>query len=227
MLVISLTSIQPRFADLGPTLERLLVQGADAVWLCLPRKSRRFEACDVPPVPDRVRIIWSDVDYGPATKLIPAARALRGQGARLIYCDDDCIYPTGWAKALSAVDAPVVAVSGFDVARMKRQPEALRGDVDIAQGFGGVALWPDDLDDLALTVPDEAFAVDDIWLSGQFARFGLPIALCSAARDLCVPRALADGLQDAELFGRDRAAANRVCVEALTARFGIWPCAKE
>lgn len=227
MLVISLTSIPPRLQCLGPTLESLVAQGADAVWLCLPRAYRRFGAFDLPALPAGVQVIWSDTDHGPATKLIPAVRALRGQGARLIYCDDDWIYGPGWAKALTAVDAPVVAASGFDVARLKRRAEPGRGDADIAQGFGGVALWPDDLDDVALEVPDAAFAADDIWLSGHFARLGLPVTLCPEARGLCTPRDLGAGLQDETVFGRNRGAANRACVEALTKRFGIWPQAAD
>ena len=223
MLVISLTSIPPRLPHLGPTLESLLAQGADAVWLCLPRVYRRFGAFEVPKFPESVEVKWSDTDHGPATKVIPAVRALRGQGARLIYCDDDWVYEQGWVRALALVDAPVVATSGFDVARLKRRAQPGRGDVDIAQGFGGVALWPDDLDHAALEVPEVAFAVDDIWLSGHFARLGLPVSLCPEARELCTPRDLGAGLQDAQVFGRDRAEANRGCVEELTRRFGIWP----
>lgn len=227
MLVISLTSIPPRLPHLGPTLESLLAQGADAVWLCLPRVYRRFGAFEVPRLPEGVQLLWSDLDHGPATKLIPAARAVQGQGARLIYCDDDWIYGQGWARALAAVEAPVVAAAGFDVARLKRRAAPGRGDVDIAQGFGGVAVWPDDLDETALTMPEAAFAVDDIWLSGQFARLGLPVRLCPAARAVCAPRDLGNGLQDALVFGRNRAAANRACVEEVTRRFAIWPPEKD
>ena len=50
--VISLTSIPPRFATLGPVLETLTAQGADAVVLALPRTYRRFPgATEAPPLP--------------------------------------------------------------------------------------------------------------------------------------------------------------------------------
>lgn len=222
MLIISLTSIPPRFAALGRTLESLLGQGADAVWLCLPRAYRRFDTFEVPPLPEGVQLVWPDVDHGPATKMISAVQLLRGRGARLIYCDDDWVYGAGWARALTDVPAPIVAASGFGVGRLKRQPEQTRGDVDIAQGFGGVAILPDDLDNAALIVPERGFAVDDIWLSGQYARLGLPIGLCPEARRLCEPRDLGFGLQDGLVFGRDRAASNLACVEELTGQFGIW-----
>lgn len=223
MLALSLTSIPPRFGDLRPTLDSLLGQGADAVFLCLPRRYRRFAAAPVPDLPAGVTLLWSEEDHGPATKLLPAARHLRGRGARLIYCDDDWIYGPGWAQALAAGKEPVVAASGFDVARLKRRAEAVRGACDIAQGFAGVAVWPDDLDAAAFALPEAGFAVDDIWLSGQYARLGLTIGLCPAARALCRPRDLPEGLQDAVIDGQGRAEANLACLDALTRRDGIWP----
>lgn len=223
MLALSLTSIPPRFDSLRPTLDSLLRQGADAVFLCLPRRYRRFVAATVPELPEGVTLLWSEEDHGPATKLLPAAQHLRGRGARLIYCDDDWIYEPGWAQALAKGNAPVVAGSGFDVARLKRRPESVRGECDIAQGFAGVAVWPDALDAAAFVLPEAGFAVDDIWLSAQYARLGLAIGLCPAARALCQPRDLPEGLQDALIDGRRRAEANQACLDALTQRDGTWP----
>lgn len=107
MKVISLTSIPSRFAGLGPTLDSLAAQGADEVRLHIPRAYRRFPDWDgdLPSVPAGVRIIRCDTDLGPATKVLPAARDLRGQDARILFCDDDSIVPHGWADRLFALQA--------------------------------------------------------------------------------------------------------------------------
>lgn len=107
MKIISLTTIPSRFAGLGPTLESLLAQRADEVRLHIPRAYRRFPDWDgsLPVVPDGVTIHRCDTDLGPATKILPAVRDLRGQDAQILFCDDDCIVPSGWASRLFAIQA--------------------------------------------------------------------------------------------------------------------------
>ena len=107
MKIISLTAIPPRFAGLGPTLDSLAAQGADQVRLHIPRAYRRFPDWDgrLPDVPAGVQIIRCDTDLGPATKILPAARDLWGQDAQILFCDDDCIVPRGWADRLFALQA--------------------------------------------------------------------------------------------------------------------------
>lgn len=107
MKIISLTTIPSRFGGLGPTLASLLAQGADQVRLHIPHAYRRFPDWDgrLPLVPDGVTIIRCDTDLGPATKILPAARDFRGQDAQILFCDDDCIVPRGWANRLFALQA--------------------------------------------------------------------------------------------------------------------------
>jgi hypothetical protein len=102
MRVISLTSIPSRFTGLETTLQSLLRQGADEVRLYIPYAYRRFPNWDgsLPVVPNGVTICRSDVDYGPATKILPACRDLRGSAAQILFCDDDCICEDGWAERL-------------------------------------------------------------------------------------------------------------------------------
>lgn len=102
--VITLTAIPPRFPHLDETLGSLLAQSApvDAVELWLPRAYRRFDfdPAKPPEVPEGVTIRWADEDMGPATKILPAVRAYRGEDVNLIFCDDDKVYDRGWAARL-------------------------------------------------------------------------------------------------------------------------------
>lgn len=108
--IISLTSIPPRLARIGPTLESLLGQTAriDRVILWIPQTYRRpeFDSCTLPELPTGVEVRRCGFDYGPATKILPAAEAFRGHDVRILYCDDDRIYDAGWAaRLLAASDA--------------------------------------------------------------------------------------------------------------------------
>lgn len=217
MLVISLTTIPPRFATLPRVLSALLDQGADRVMLWVPERYARFPGpVALPPLPEAVTVTRLAGDPGPAAKLLPAARALRGSGARIVCCDDDWIYGPGWLAALRAVSADVVAGSVFGVERLKRQ-----GPGVIAQGFAGVRIAADAVPEAAFDVPEAAWAVDDIWLSGVWAAHGLEVAEAPAARG-CMTPLPGDGLQDAVVAGRSRAQANSAACDAVAERFGIW-----
>lgn len=123
MTLITLTSVPPRFGLIGPTLEALVAQqGIDGVELYLPRTYRRFPDWDgtLPAVPKGVTIHRISTDHGPATKVLCAARRHRGQGVRLLFCDDDRDYRPGWAARLLEVAARypdrAVALAGWDIA---------------------------------------------------------------------------------------------------------------
>lgn len=221
-LVVSLTSIPPRYGQLPQVLRALIAQDLppDRVLLSLPRRYRRFPSAPLPVLPEGVGVLWCDEDYGPATKVIPAARALRGQNVDLIYCDDDWHYHPGWTRALTKARQPGQITTGasFDVKRLRRQ-----GDV-IAQGFAGVVIRPEMIPDHATPIPDAAWPVDDIWLSGLYAQQGLQINTAPAARLACTPLPDApEQLQHARIDGHTRAQANGACAEIVHREFGVWP----
>ena len=123
MTLITLSSIPPRFELIGPTLEALVAQkGVDGVELYLPRRYRRFPDWDgsLPKVPAGIGIQRVDVDYGPATKILAAAKRYRGENVKLLFCDDDRDYRPGWARGLieEAERYPnhAVALAGWDIA---------------------------------------------------------------------------------------------------------------
>lgn len=106
--VITLTAIPPRFAQLGPTLASLVAQDLPApVELWVPSHYRRFPGWGgaLPEVPEGVTIRRCPVDWGPATKAVPAALERRGQGVDLLFCDDDSLYAPGWHRRMRAARA--------------------------------------------------------------------------------------------------------------------------
>jgi len=216
MLVISLTSIPPRFGQLPRVLDALLAQGADAVALVVPKSYARFDGANLPALPDGVSLIETDDDLGPAGKLLAAAA--RFPGADILYCDDDWLYGPGWAATFRSARAwhprAVIAASTWPTERIKRA-----GGV-IAEGYAGV-LVPADLASEIAPPPPEAWAVDDIWLSGQFAALGRAVVHVPAARALISPLAAPGALQDST----DRARSNRVAAAGIHEMFGIWPAA--
>lgn len=228
LYAISLTTIPPRFDRLGPVISSLLAQtpAPERVYLCLPDNYQRFDGTySMPDLPEAVEILRCPDDLGPATKVLVAAGRLAGELDALIYCDDDWIMPPFWAARLLAARRPGQAVTGagFSVSRLGRMGAAPEF-TDIAQGFAGVLINPEWLCGAEFVPPDSAWWVDDIWLSGQFARQNIPITIAPDTRaGLRLATHDAHGLQDAALGGKNRDQANRACAGMMHARFGIWP----
>lgn len=276
--VISLSSIPPRFDKLGPALQSLLRQKLrpEAIELYIPRTYRRFPdwGGGLPDLPEGIRLVRVDRDCGPATKVIPAAKAWRGQEVDLLYVDDDVAFARDWAgrclQARRAHPGAVLCGAALQLDQLDRPwtpeghvPRAIcapppsgqplyhlhrlvagafrwrggqarlasparkldrSGFADIAMGYGGVAIRPEFLDDVADDPPATLWAVDDIWLSGHFARRGVPIwadrTLDRGRRVIAASRA--EPLYNAVIEGADRRAANRACVDHMRAVFGVW-----
>ena len=102
--IISLTTIPSRFNEIGPTIESLKAQSADiqAIQLWIPKTYRRaeFNGYSLPTMPKGVEIRQCEFDYGPATKVLAAAREYAGEDINIIYCDDDEYYDAGFAELL-------------------------------------------------------------------------------------------------------------------------------
>jgi hypothetical protein len=101
-LIISLTTIPPRFKVIHETLQSLVSQSVkpEAIHLYLPKEYRRFqyEKHEVPEPPAGVSIRYVDADFGPATKILPAVQAYQGQDVKLLFCDDDKVYDPDWVQ---------------------------------------------------------------------------------------------------------------------------------
>jgi hypothetical protein len=141
MRVISLSTIPPRFPMIGAALRSLLGQSCrvDEIRLYVPRRYRRFPGYDgvVPEVPKGITLVRVDEDLGPASKVLFAARELRGTQASILFCDDDKIFAPNWAAELfgaqderpnecvALVGKPIPATMARNSAR---QPVARRGN---------------------------------------------------------------------------------------------------
>lgn len=225
MLTISLTTIPPRFPSLAKTTERLLAQSIAArVVVCIPKAYRRFPGpVHVPPLPTGVIVTRPPKDFGPATKLLGCLND--PDASDILYCDDDWNYGPDWAKRLMAArhsDRIAIAASVFSVDRLKRR--ATPPFDRIAQGFGGVLVRKGMFDADVFDLPADAFAADDIWLSGHLAAKGIKIAVAPDARLACTPVEVpGPQLQSGRVDGMTRAKANTACADAITRKFGLWP----
>ncbi|MEL7114153.1 MAG: glycosyltransferase family 2 protein [Pseudomonadota bacterium] len=136
MVIVTLSSIPPRFGKLEPTLNCLLAQTAqiDRILLYIPERYRRFPDWDgtLPEVPEGVEIRRVPEDIGPATKILFAAQEFRGQDVDLLLCDDDRRYKPHWAQAFldarAAHPDAAIAIAGFEADRygqssMKDRPQ--------------------------------------------------------------------------------------------------------
>lgn len=269
MRIISLTSIPPRFPFLYPTLKSLVNQhAADEIRLYIPRTYRRFPEYDgaVPEVPDGITVCQIKDDYGPATKILPAIADFRNKDAQILFCDDDGLFPFGWAARLFKIQAKresqAIATFGRSVrgnvpenvspirasyARHIRiehdlqyrcgrifekvfggrpplkRPIIFPGYVDILFGVYGVVVRPSFFDDEAFNIPDEAWVVDDIWLSAQLARNNVPIYCpwrlpCPGSSDA----SNTDSLVDMDYFGSTRQESNSKAAMLCQKMYGIW-----
>lgn len=102
-VIVSLTTIPPRFAGLPDCLESLVQQTAqiDEINLYVPRQYRRFPGeYALPTVPAEISIKVVEHDYGPATKVLPAVLENDGTDTLILFCDDDKVYHPTWAQHL-------------------------------------------------------------------------------------------------------------------------------
>jgi len=151
-IVVSLSTIPPRFPFLGETLRTLLDQSVlpDRIEVWIPRTYRRFpeHAFCLPDVPEGVAIEVIDDDLGPATKVLPCARRYRGTATRILYVDDDRIYWRHLLKTRLAARRPEAAIAamGCDVGFFLRQTAGPRAPQPrVKRRRGGVKNIPRNL----------------------------------------------------------------------------------
>jgi len=196
-ITVSLSTIPSRIEKIYPALKSLMDQTMPPrrIYLAIPPFSiREKKAYSIPETLRNcpaVRIIDAEKDWGPATKLIPALRHPSTNPDDIILtADDDNIYPaefveTFWQYSQQLPNA-ALSLRGAPMSRTLRWKDcrAFKGTsifqpaaVEIINGCGGIMVKPKffaaeffDYDQ----APVQAFFVDDIWVSGNLAKNGIP-----------------------------------------------------
>jgi len=103
------------------------------------------------------------------------------------------------------------------------RPIIRSGYVDILFGVGGVVVKPHFFDDEAFNIPDEAWAVDDVWLSGQLERNNIPI-YCQSRLPFAKSNNEADrdSLLDSDFLGFERQESNMRAITYCQTKYGVW-----
>lgn len=145
-IVVTLTSIPPRYANLPRKLASLKRQSIrpDKVELHIPKTYRRFpgERPQLPPLPDWVDVIEAEFDYGPATKVLPAAKRWRGTPTDLLICDDDRLQDRDWVarfvKGRKSRPADILCERGWNIVDQfgiqQSDPDLPRAELEPRQG---------------------------------------------------------------------------------------------
>ena len=106
-MIISITTIPPRMPFLPAFFANLSRQRLkpDVIELYVAKSYRRFpgEVPALPALPDWVKVVTLDADMGPATKVLPAARAWRGKDVDILFGDDDRRYDPLWTTRFAAM----------------------------------------------------------------------------------------------------------------------------
>lgn len=103
-IIVSLTSIPSRVGFLQSVIDSIRAQTVqpENIELYLPRvyKKRSLGLIDQNISFDHCEVIFTDIDYGPATKLLPAVARHRDTDLAIVYCDDDRIYDELWLERI-------------------------------------------------------------------------------------------------------------------------------
>ncbi len=170
------------------------------------------------------------------------ARFVEGRRLR----PDDIIAERGWnideqfAIQRSAADQPRATLdptrgrsAGYRFRRIAslgfhhppRSVYASAGYADIFEGFLGALVPADAFPEAAWTIPDVVWTVDDVWLSGMAFSNRCKVWVSGLPRPVYADRhydRLAALSTHVELgVGRDEA--NRLAIDHLRERFGVWP----
>ena len=191
--VVSFSTTPRRIHQCNKMLESILQQTrkADMVILNIPDIFERTgEKYNIPEeISSQITINRCGRDWGPATKVVPTVEFLRERGfdednTRIVYLDDDRLYPPKMIESLEDVaDTDYVwTARGFIYVNTTRIGiYSHNRNADFAAGFGGVCVrlsaFKNDLFeymDICMKTPETRFS-DDLILSNYFHKAEVPI----------------------------------------------------
>jgi hypothetical protein len=188
-VVISLTSIPPRFQYLHKIIEDLFKQACHEIWLNIPQKYNRFPDWDgsLPSelinFDSKLKINRDCEDLGPGTKVFGSAQFLDPEDI-IVYLDDDTKYipklVTNILKCFMTDQKSAWGLSGFKFEDYfeKKYPRHHGVSVDVLEGYGAVIVkagWIQKMIEEFKELREEAKAADDIILSNLLIKQGITL----------------------------------------------------
>ena len=201
-IYVSVTTSPQRISRLPLVLSTLDLTHVEEVVIALPLAyGRDGSAYEIPPelyTLPKVRILRPEVDWGSATKLIPAADYVKSKGPNgvVVTIDDDIGYPNGMIDDLISFSArqpdSALGISGRRLGYygikprniFRPAPTAVAGKgeslvaVDLLQGYAGIAYPADRLDtDLLKRWATQCVScrtADDLIISMALQKLGVP-----------------------------------------------------
>jgi hypothetical protein len=98
------------------------------------------------------------------------------------------------------------------------------GFVDVFEGFLGALVPPKAFDPAVMSIPEEVWMVDDVWLSGMAAVAGTRIWVHDLPRPVYSDGSVdkIDSLRAARFGGYQRTDSDRQCAVLFRERYGVW-----
>lgn len=187
-VILSLTSVPPRFDHLDGVLRGLLGQACHEIWLNIPPRYTRFPEWDgvVPgelfKIDPKIHVNLDCEDLGPGTKFFGPAKHLAPDDL-IVYLDDDTAYEprlvTNLLKWFRTDPNSAWGLSGFNFETYFKGhfPRQHGQPVDVLEGYGSVivkAAWIQMIEAEYKEILDLGVsAADDVILSNLFQKHGI------------------------------------------------------
>jgi len=207
--IISFTTSPTRIHKIKPMLDSLLNQTSkpELIILNIPKAFKRTgEEYDVPDfVKDNITVNIADQDYGPGTKIIPTVKYLKDNEfnpteTRIIYLDDDVIYPLAMVETMKTMtnDNSIYVGSGFDFRYTECGGQEIvpvrtnNTTAQIAEGYAAVCVRLDVFEEdfmkyINIYINDMDFYLsDDVVLSNYYCSKGITIKLVNIPGKFCL-----------------------------------------
>jgi hypothetical protein len=244
-IIISLTSIPPRFAGLNQVITSLLSQTVkpDHIILNIPNTYSRFPGEVMPVNLDPIVIINRlSKDYGPASKLLGLQELdlfhKISDDSVIICVDDDRYYHCGMVEMFvrNVAEKRAITIAGWDINTISNNmlsylylnmPRGIEyvspGYIDILGGCCGFALLKNDCPFADKTIfmlnaDDPKYYVDDVWISGFLTMNKISIYMIPGYGD--AQRLLNDSISP--LYDNTRTAKNIFCITYFRDNYNIW-----
>jgi GT2 family glycosyltransferase len=229
-VIVSFTTLPSRIDRIGPMIDSIRAQtrAPDELRLYLPAASAREHATYVPPdwlAASGVRVVRSERDWGPATKLLPCLIDGGHPEDVLITVDDDVVYERHLVEDLIEASRTyqdsVVCMMGVDEAGgfIHAGQATIATEVAVVGGYRGVLYRRRFFDAAALerehaaTASGDVHLADDHLFSEHLTNRGVRLLVAASARSFRLLD-LGNGI-----FAPERAAAAKAAAEAVVAYF--------